>query len=84
MQADSVRSDQNFFLQIKFIIFQDCPIRQAVYLPGHPAPYDQLIIQSLLLVQECYFPQNFETRVLKFSDYFSQNTVFIVCKIFFS
>ena len=39
MQADLVRSDQKFFLQIKFIIFQGCPIRQAVCLPRVAAVY---------------------------------------------
>ena len=28
----SIRSE--IFLQIKFIIFQSCPIKQAVFLPG--------------------------------------------------
>ena len=60
MQADSVRSDQKFFLQIKFahffcIIFQGCPVRQAFNLPGQPTPYNQLLIQQILLVCECYF-----------------------------
>ena len=63
MQADLVRSDQKFFLQIKFIIFQGCPIKQVVYLPGHPTPYNQLLIQPLLLVPECCFAENFEARV---------------------
>ena len=43
------------FLQMKFIIFQDCPIKQAPFLLWQPAPYNQLLIQPLLLVPECYF-----------------------------
>ena len=31
------------------------PIKQAVFLPGQATPYDQLLIQPLLLVPECYF-----------------------------
>ena len=54
---------RNFLLQIKFIIFQGCPIKQVVYLPGHPTPYNQLLIQPLLLVPECCFAENFEARV---------------------
>ena len=35
------------FLQIKFIIFQDCPTKQAAFLLGQPAPYNQPLIQPL-------------------------------------
>ena len=49
----SLRSE--IFLQMKFIIFQGCPIKQAAFLPGQPVPYNQLLIQTLLLVPECYF-----------------------------
>ena len=45
----------NFILQIKFIVLQGCPIKQALLLPGQLAPYNQLLIQPLLLVAECYF-----------------------------
>ena len=45
---------------------QDCHIRQTVYLPGQPAPYNQLLIQPLLLFPECYLAKRFEARVLKF------------------
>ena len=69
------------FLQMKFIIFQGCPIKQGVFLHGQPAPYNQLLIQSLLLVPKCYFALNVEARVLKFSTHFSQNAVFIGCNI---
>ena len=31
------------------------PIKQAVFLPGQATPYNQLLIQPLLLVPECYF-----------------------------
>ena len=43
------------FLQMKFIIFQGCSTKQAAFLPGQPAQYNQLLIQSLFLVPECYF-----------------------------
>ena len=28
------------FLQMKFLFFQGCTIKQAVFLPGKPAPYN--------------------------------------------
>ena len=43
------------FLQLTFIFFQGCPIKQAVFLPGQSAPYSQVLIQSLLLVPKCFF-----------------------------
>ena len=49
----SIRSE--IFLQMKYIIFQGCPVKQAVYLPGQPAPYNQLLNRPLLLEPECYF-----------------------------
>ena len=36
------------FLQMKFIIFQGCPTKQAAFLSWQPAPYNQLLIQPLL------------------------------------
>ena len=48
----SMRSE--IFLQVKFIIFQDCSTKQGAFLPGWPAPYNQLLVQPLLLVAECY------------------------------
>ena len=42
------------FLANKIYLFQGCPMKQAVFLPGQPAPYNQLFIQPLLLVPECY------------------------------
>ena len=48
-----IRSE--IFLQMKFIIFQGCPSKKAVLLPGSPAPYNHLLIQPHLLVPECYF-----------------------------
>ena len=44
-----------FFLQMKFIIFQRCPIKQAALLHRQFTPYNQLLIQPLLLVPEYYF-----------------------------
>ena len=60
----SIRSE--IFLQMKFFIFQGCPIKQASLLPRQPAPYNQLLIWSRLLVRECYFASNVEARVLQF------------------
>ena len=50
---DSMRSEILF--EIKFIIFQGCPTKHAAFLPWQPAPCNQLLIQPLLLVPECYF-----------------------------
>ena len=77
---DSMRSE--IFFEINFIIFQGCPSKHAVFLPWQPAPYNQLLIQPLLLVPECYFAQNVETSVLKLWSHFSQNAVSIGCNIF--
>ena len=54
------------FLSNEIYHFQGCPIKQAVFLPEQPAPCNQLLIQPLLLVPECYFAWNVEVRVLKF------------------
>ena len=59
----SIRSE--IFLQIKFIIFEGYPTKQAVFLPGHPLPYNQLLIQPHLLVPECYFANHVEVSVFK-------------------
>ena len=56
VNADWLGSIQSgIFFQMEFIILQGCPIKQPVFLPGQPAPYNQLQIQPLLLVPECYF-----------------------------
>ena len=52
------------FLQMEFIIFQSCLIKQATFLPGQSTPYNQLLIQPLLLVSEGDL--NFKVSVLKF------------------
>ena len=54
------------FLEMKFIIFQSCPSKQAAFLPGQPLPYNQLLILQLLLVLECYFTYIVEAKVLAF------------------
>ena len=36
------------FVVNKIYLFQGCPIKQTVFLPGQPAPYNQLLIQPLL------------------------------------
>ena len=43
------------FLANEMHLFQGCSIKQAVFLPRQPAPFNQLLIQSLFLVPECYF-----------------------------
>ena len=50
------------FLQMEFIIFQSCLI--MTFLPGQSTPYNQLLIQPLLLVSEGDL--NFKVSVLKF------------------
>ena len=45
----SIRSE--IFLQMKFIIFQRCPIRQAVFLPGQPAPCNHFLFSHFSLFQ---------------------------------
>ena len=60
----SMRSE--ILLQMKFITFQGCSIKQTFFLPGQPSPYNQILIQPLLLVLEYYFAKNVEARVLKF------------------
>ena len=50
-----ISMQSEIFLQMKFIIFQGCPIKQAAFIHGQLTPYNQLLIQSLLLVPECYF-----------------------------
>ena len=47
------------FLQMKYIFFKGSN-KEAVLKPWQPASYNQLLIQLLLLVQECYV----EDRVL--------------------
>ena len=39
------------FLQMKLISFQGCPTKQAAFLSGQLAPYNQLFIQPLLLFE---------------------------------
>ena len=59
------------FSQIRLIIFRGCtflwvvPLNGLSHLPGQPGPYNQLLIELLLLVPECCFLQNIEVRVLK-------------------
>ena len=42
----SMRSEIS--LKMKFIIFQGCPIKQATFLPGQSAPYNQFLIHLCL------------------------------------
>ena len=76
----SIRSEM--FLIMKFIIFQGCLIKQAVLLPGQPVPYNQLLIQPLLLVPECYFAENVEAWVLKFKPIFLRMQFLLVATFF--
>ena len=41
-------------LQTRFINFQGCPTKQATFLSGQSASYNQLFIQPVLLVPKCY------------------------------
>ena len=50
------------FLENKFFTFQGWPTKQAAFLLGLPAPYNQFLLQPLILVPEYYF----QARVLKF------------------
>ena len=43
----SIQSE--IFLQMKFIIFQGCPTKQASFLPGHSAQYNNVTNITLLL-----------------------------------
>ena len=48
VNADRLRFTQSeIFLQMKFIIFQGCLTKQAAFLHGQPASYNQLLIQPL-------------------------------------
>ena len=47
--------ESNTCLQMKFIIFQGCSTKQAAFLPGQFSPRNQVLIQPLLVVPECYF-----------------------------
>ena len=42
-------------LQMKLIIFQRYPTKQAAFLHEQSVPYSQILIKPLLLVPECYF-----------------------------
>ena len=54
----SIRSE--IFLQMKVIIFQGCPMKQAAFLHWQPTPKNQLLIQPTLLVPECHIAKNIE------------------------
>ena len=77
----SMRSE--IFLQMKFIHFQDFPIKQAVFLPRPLAPKNQLLIQPLLLFPEWYFAQNVKLRSLNFKS-ISLKMLFSFAATFFS
>ena len=59
----SMRSE--IFLQMKFIIFQGCPIKLADFLI-------KLLIQSLLLVPECYLHKILKLGFWILSPFFSK------------
>ena len=42
-------------LQMELIIFPGCPTKQAGFLDGQPALYNQILIKPFLLVPECFF-----------------------------
>ena len=50
---DFMRSEICF--EMKFVIFRGCSIKQAAFLPWQSVPYNQFLVQSILLVPEYYF-----------------------------
>ena len=72
------------FSQMKFIIFQKLShkIGCIIILSWQLVSYNQLLIQSFLLLSECCFAKKFEARVLNVYGHFSQNAVIIRCNIF--
>ena len=75
----SLRSD--IFLQIRFIIFQDCPTKQAAFSPEQLAPYNQLLIQPTLLFQSVILHKMLKLGFWNFKLIFL-DAVFIGCNIF--
>ena len=51
-QAGSVPYNQKFSRKINALFFQAVPLKGLSHLPGQAAPYNQLLIQPLLLVSE--------------------------------
>ena len=43
------------FLANEIYHFYGCRTKQTAFLPGKPAPSNQLLIHPLLFVPECYF-----------------------------
>ena len=76
----SLRSD--IFLQIRFIIFQDCPTKQAAFSPEQLAPSNQLLIQPTLLFQSVILHKMLKLGFWNFKLIFL-DAVFIGCNIFF-
>ena len=72
------------FLANEIFLFRGYPTKQAAFLPGQYAPYNQPCSQSLFLASECYFAENVEVRFLKFQGLFSQNAHFSLVATFFS
>ena len=46
------------FLKMKFIIFQGCPTKQAAFLPGQSAPYNQLLYSAIFPLSRILFRIN--------------------------
>ena len=94
MHAVFVPCDQKFSSKWNLSFFKPVPPNKAAFLAEQLAPYNQLLIQSLLLVPECYFPLYVEARVLKFkfwslSPFFSECSFlwlqhfFLICLIWY-
>ena len=54
MQVGSVPCDQKFSYKWNLSLFKIAPTKQADFLPGQPASYNQLLIYPVLHVPECY------------------------------
>ena len=76
----SMRSE--IFLQMKSIIFQGFLTKQAAFLPGQPAPYNQLLIQALLLIPECCFHNMLKQGFWNFKSIFLRMQFSLVATIF--
>ena len=71
------------FMKMKFIIFQDCPTKQAAFLPRQLAPYNQLLIQ-LCLFQNVISHKMFKFVPWNFKPIFLRMQFSLVARLFSS
>ena len=76
----SLRSE--IFLQMKVIIFQGCPIKQAAFLPGQPAPYNQLLFRHFCLFQNAILHKMLKLGFWNFRLFFIRVQFSLVAKNF--